>query len=249
MVKLGVSACFFYPDPGRAVFQHKSLTYLENDMARYLTQTGVLPILLPDVGDQLEAYLDEVDGVVFQGGSDLAPSSYGEEPIENGRWPGDAVRDRYELDVMDRAAKRGLPVYGICRGAQLLNVWHGGTLYQDLVTQTGTTAPHRNPELYDRTHHTLTCTPGGELARIYGRSELSVNSIHHQGIKRLGDGLRAEATCPDDGLVEAFTATNPGRQYVLGVQWHPEFSPTLGDRVADPMPLLDHFLDAVRARS
>lgn len=245
MIKLGVSACFFYPDPARKVFQHKSLSYLENDMARYLTRPGVLPILLPDVGDSLEQYFDEVDGIVFQGGSDLTPASYGEQPIEDGRWPGDAVRDRYELDLMDRAARRGLPVYGICRGAQLLNVWHQGTLFQDLVTQTKTNVPHRDPALYDRTHHAVRCTEGGVLEQVYGKSTLRVNSIHHQGIKRLGDGLVAEATSHPDGLIEAFSARDPHRQYVLGVQWHPEFSPTLGDAVEDPMPLLDHFLEAV----
>lgn len=248
MIQIGVSACFFHPDPDRPVFPHKSLAYLEGDMARYLTRPDVLPVLLPDVGDLLEAYLDRVDGIVFQGGSDLAPSSYGQAPIEDGRWPGDPERDRYELDLMDRAARRGLPVYGICRGAQLLNVWHGGTLHQDLVTQTGTTAPHRNPELYDRTHHTVACTPQGVLAGIYGRTELTVNSVHHQGIDRLGDGLVSEAICPTDGLIEAFTARDPDAQYVLGVQWHPEFSPSLGEVVVDPAPLLDHFLDAVRRR-
>ncbi|MEO0603387.1 MAG: gamma-glutamyl-gamma-aminobutyrate hydrolase family protein, partial [Myxococcota bacterium] len=241
-------ACLFPPDRERGVFWKKSLTYLENDMAHYLTREGVLPILIPEVGDRVEQYLDEVDGLVLQGGADLAPGSYGEDGIEDGRWPGDPRRDAYELDVLRRAAHRKLPIYGICRGAQLLNVWRGGTLYQDLVTQTSTEVVHQEHEAYDAVHHPVECVEGGLLASLYGATTLTVNSVHHQGVKTLGAGLAVEARAPD-GLVEAFVAEDLDDQYVLGVQWHPEFSPTLGDRVADPAPLLDHFLAAVRARA
>jgi len=247
VITLGVSACFLYPDPSRSVYSAKTLAYLEADMARYLTRDDVMPVLLPDVGDQLESLLDRVDGLVLQGGSDMAPASYGAEPIEGGRWPGDPTRDAYELDLLDRAARRNLPVYGICRGAQVLNVWRGGTLWQDLPSQVGTSGTHRDPEAYDRIHHAVQCVEGGLLAQLYGKTELRVNSIHHQAIHTLGRGLTLEATSPDDGVVEAFS--DAGEPFLLGVQWHPEFSPTLGDTVDDAERLLDYFLEVVRRRS
>ena len=96
MIKLGITACFMYPDPSRLTFGHKTLAYLEHDMSRYLSKMGVMPILLPDLPwNELEQFLREVDGIVFQGGADVSPTSYGESAIENGRWPGDAYRDQY----------------------------------------------------------------------------------------------------------------------------------------------------------
>jgi putative glutamine amidotransferase len=133
MIKIGVSACFMYPDPTRTVFGHKQLTYFEHDMSRYLSRPGVMPILLPDLPwEELEQYLNEMDGFVFQGGADISPSTYGDEMIENGRWPGDRHRDQYELKIMDWAFKNKKPIFGICRGFQLLNVYFGGKMYQDL---------------------------------------------------------------------------------------------------------------------
>ena len=105
MKKIGVSACFIYPDMKRSVFGPKSLSYLENDMAKYLAKKGILPILIPDVEkNHLNDILNEMDGFVFQGGVDLAPESYGESPI--GKWQGDVYRDRYELNILDFAIKK-----------------------------------------------------------------------------------------------------------------------------------------------
>jgi putative glutamine amidotransferase len=107
MIKIGVSACFMHPDPQRAFFGPKVLAYLEQDMARYLSRPGIMPILIPDLPEpEWSAFLGEMDGFVFQGGADLAPETYGETPIENGRWPGDRVRDLYELRIMKYAFDR-----------------------------------------------------------------------------------------------------------------------------------------------
>ena len=113
MLKIGISACFMYPDPSRTVFGKKSLNYLENDMARYIGQKGIMPVLIPDLeGEVLTDLLAEMDGFIFQGGNDLAPQSYGEEPILEGRWKGDAYRDQYELRILDYAVQAGKPVFG-----------------------------------------------------------------------------------------------------------------------------------------
>ena len=109
LIKIGVTACFMYPDVERVVFGRKSLSYFENDMFKYLTRKGVMPILIPDLeGELFEQYLNEMDAFVFQGGVDLAPETYGDEPIESGKWRGDAYRDAYELKIMDFAFKNNI---------------------------------------------------------------------------------------------------------------------------------------------
>lgn len=243
MIKLGVTSCFMYPDPNRAVFGHKTLTYFEHDMSRFLSRQGVMPILLPDLPwNELEQYLVEMDGFVFQGGADVSPKSYQEEMIENGRWPGDHHRDQYELKIMDWAFKHKKPILAICRGFQLANVYFGGTLYQDLKLQTQTQIEHRNAELYDRISHSVECTEQSLLKEIYGENQFTVNTVHHQGIKTLGRNLVVDAHCPEDQLIEAFHYADIQQQLLLAVQWHPEFSHNIKDQVISPEPLYQYFL-------
>jgi putative glutamine amidotransferase len=248
MIKIGVSSCFMYPDPNRAVFGHKTLLYLEKDMSLYLSRMGVMPILIPDLpAEQLTPYLNEMDGFVFQGGADIAPGTYGAAPIENGRWPGDAHRDQYELKIMDYAFKAKKPIFAICRGFQLTNVYFGGTLYQDLKIQTQTEITHRDAELYDRIHHTVKVTGESVFKKTNpGMEEFTVNTVHHQGIQTLGKSLVVDAISPTDNLIEAFHYDSPSQEnFVVAVQWHPEFSHTLKSTVIDPNPLYDLFLAAV----
>jgi putative glutamine amidotransferase len=243
MKKIGVSSCFMYPDTTRTFFPVKTLTYFEKDMSLFLSQKGVMPILLPDLPwEELEQYLKEMDGFVFQGGSDVSPKSYNEEMIENGRWPGDYHRDQYELKIMDWAFKNQKPILAICRGFQVANVYFGGTLFQDLKLQTNTPVEHRNAELYDKVFHEVELTKESLLKSIYPGSKITVNSVHHQGVKTLGKNLVVDATSPEDNLVEAFHYHDMNKNFVLAVQWHPEFSHTLKETVVDPKPLLDMFL-------
>ena len=247
MIRIGVSACFMYPDPSRTVFGHKQLSYFEHDMSRWLARTGVMPILIPDLtSDRLIPYLEQMDAFVFQGGADIAPGTYGATPIENGRWPGDSHRDRYELTLMDWAFRSLKPVLAICRGFQLMNVYFGGTLYQDLKIETGTPVKHRNAETYDRVNHEVECPAGSLLRVIYGQERFRVNSVHHQGVKTLGKNLKVDAHSLDDGLIEAFHYEGPEPVSFQGVQWHPEFSHTLGTQIISPEPLLDRFLKEIR---
>jgi putative glutamine amidotransferase len=248
MISIGVSACFMYPDPARTVFGHKTLAYLEQDMARFLSRKGVMPILIPDVPDEeLKQYLEKMDGFVFQGGADIAPGTYKDTPIENGRWPGDAHRDQYELKIMDYAFKNKKPILAICRGFQLANVYFGGTLYQDIATETKSPLQHRDAALYDRIHHEVECTSNSLLKSIYGKDQLKVNSVHHQAVKNLGKDLHVDAKS-EDGIIEAFHYKDLEKNYLVGVQWHPEFSHTLKDHLIDPAPLYNHFLSAVKSK-
>lgn len=244
MKKIGISSCFMYPDRDRNVFGPKSLSYMENDMANFITRKGILPVLIPDVdGSRLNVILSEMDGFVLQGGSDMAPESYGEVPI--GKWKGDAHRDQYELRILDFAVTNSVPVFGICRGFQLMNVYFGGTLYQDIETQKPEADRHRSAQLYDTIKHSINFTEGSFLDKLYGTVENpQVNTVHHQAIKTLGKDLDIYAVS-EDGLIEAFGYTKEPAGKIMGVQWHPEFSHTLKEELIDADKLYDAFLEHV----
>jgi putative glutamine amidotransferase len=249
MLRIGVSACFMYPDPNRLVFGHKTLTYIEKDMSRFLSRPDVQAIMIPDLeGDTMAAFLEGMDALVLQGGADLAPESYGEEPIEDGRWRGDSYRDEYEFTLIDYFMKRGKPILGICRGFQVLNVYFGGTLYQDIATQRPNSIKHRDAAQYDQISHDIEFMPDGLMQEIYGQgASRRVNSIHHQGVKDIGKDLQILAKCKEDGMIEAFTWTGAEPGKVMGVQWHPEFAYNFkpGGLLEAPK-LYDHFLAICR---
>ena len=247
MIKIGITSCFFYPDVSRVVFGPKSLSYVENDMFRYICQKGVLPVLIPELEkDGLYEILEELDGIIFQGGSDLAPESYGEKPIVAGKWLGDRHRDQYELEIMDFAIRKNKPILAICRGMQLMNVYFGGTLYQDISTQKKDALAHRDAIKYDTVHHQIRFTGQSTLSSIYKDIDVPiVNSVHHQGVKKIGNQLSVLAVSEEDDIVEALEYNGESQGRVLGVQWHPEFSDTLKDVVIPADRLINHFLDQV----
>ena len=248
MIKIGISSCFFYPDVSRVVFGPKSLSYVENDMFRYVSQRNVLPVLIPELErEKLHEILQELDGIIFQGGTDLAPESYGEKPIVPGRWLGDRHRDLYELAIMDYAINNDMPVLAICRGMQLMNVYFGGTLYQDIATQKQNALTHRDAIKYDTVHHKIRLTGQNTLSKIYGDIDAPVvNSVHHQAVKNIGENLIVLAVSEEDDIVEALEYKGADQGRVIGVQWHPEFSDTLKDVVIPADRLINHFLDQAR---
>lgn len=233
-----------YPDMNRTVFGPKSLSYLENDMANYVTRKGILPVLIPDVGDEyLEDILSEMDGFVLQGGSDMAPESYGESPI--GKWKGDAHRDAYELKIVDFAVKNSVPLFGICRGFQVMNVYFGGTLYQDIETQKIDADQHRSAALYDTIKHPIRFIKGSLLDRLHADVENPhVNTVHHQAVKDLGKDLEVYATS-EDGFIEAFGYAKEPAGKTMAVQWHPEFFHTLKEELISADVLYETFLEHV----
>ena len=247
MIKLAVSSCLMHPDITRTTFGPKQLDYLENDMAQYLASSDVMPVLMPDLdGDILACYMDEMDGLVLQGGADLAPETYGEEPI--GRWLGDRKRDLYEIRLIELALERKLPILGICRGMQLLNAFYGGTLYQDLETQLKPSIVHRDAIQYDSVRHSVQHTADSLLAEVYGTQTMLVNSVHHQGVKTLGQDLIVESICLDKDLIEAFRNRDLSEEFVWAVQWHPEFNHTLSGTIPSGDPILERFVAEVQRR-
>jgi len=248
-LRIGVSARIQYGDAAKPGYLKKNLYYLEQSFARWLQSAGVLVYLVPDVVDRasialtLADYALELDGLVLQGGTDISPRMYGEEPIRP-EWAGDPERDRYELDLLNRFLDAKKPVLGICRGQQLINVALGGTLYQDTATQKPGAHAHQDPAVYDDKYHHIEILPGTQLAALYpGVGRAKVNSLHHQAVKGLGTGLAVEARSIEDDVIEALRLEGP--QYVAGVQWHPEFLHGRDDGVLDAAPLLREFLQAV----
>jgi putative glutamine amidotransferase len=247
-LKIAVSACFFHADPARPIFTGKTLQYIEQSVAHWVMSQGDLAVMVPapDEEARLADYAQWLDGLVLMGGSDVWPGSYGETPLQE-RWSGDRVRDAYEMALARAFVAAGKPVFGVCRGLQLLNVAFGGTLYQDIPTQRPEALTHRDAALYDQLFHRIDFEPGTRLASLYaGQSGATVNSVHHQAIKDLAPSFAVEARCPDDGTIEAVRWRGDG--YVAAVQWHPEFHmTTASDGLIDDAPLLADFRAACHA--
>ncbi len=253
-LRIGLSARIYHPQPGATGLQSKSLQYLEQSVAHWVMSREVMVLMIPSVsGDgmvhrssiRLSDYPQYLDGLVLQGGADISPQSYGEEPLHHD-WRGDRLRDTYEMELLHEFMEAGKPVLGICRGAQLINVALGGTLYQDIPSQYENATTHLHDD-YDKFCHQVEWESGSSLARLYPAiNGGGVVSIHHQAVKALGRGLRVEARSPGDGLIEAIRLE--GKSYVVGLQWHPEFHPPGNSHLLDCTPILDEFLSIARGR-
>lgn len=196
--------------------------WLNNTYLRAVQEAGGIPILLPPHldGRALDALWSRLDGILLTGGGDVDPARFGEarHPTVDGV---SQARDRLEIEVTERALHAGRPLLAICRGIQVLNVALGGSLYQDIASDTGSTIAHDQTAPRDRpTHPVKVMVEGTRLGATLAAPEVEVNSMHHQAIKRLGRGLRDVAWAPD-GIIEGVEALAAG-PLVLGVQWHPE---------------------------
>src|SRR5574337_151631 len=194
-----------------------------------ILEAGGLPLILPTPPDEpapspregptlVDAYLDAIDGLLMTGGADIHPSFYGETILER-CGAIDEARDRFEVELVRAARSQGLPLLGICRGLQLLNVAMGGSLYQDLSYRNQTDPAHQSPREHraEPVHH-ITIVPGTRLAGILHARELRVTSTHHQIVRDLAPGLTVNAMAPD-GVIEGVEGD---RQFLLAVHWHPE---------------------------
>jgi putative glutamine amidotransferase len=184
-----------------------------------IERAGGIPVIVPLLRpDAIDALLDRVDGVCLPGGPDLQPSTYGEEPHAL-LGPTEPRVDAVELALVRAADRRNLPILGICRGMQVLNVARGGTLHQHLPDVVGDRLTHRQAKHGSVTTHRVETAPHSRLRATLGGPKLQVNSFHHQAIRKLGQDLVATAWATD-GTIEAVESSD-GR-LVLGVQWHAE---------------------------
>jgi len=198
---------------------------LSRSYADALQAAGAVAIMLPPdpwLAGHPEDALDALDALVLAGGADIDPAGYGAErdPKTVNTRP---ERDRAEIALARGALGRDLPVLGICRGMQLLNVALGGTLIQHLPADFGHTDHRRSLGSFDNADHDVRLAPGSLAARAAGETLHATKSHHHQGVARLGEGLVASGWSVLDDLVEAIEL--PDRRFVLGVQWHPEVDP------------------------
>jgi putative glutamine amidotransferase len=181
---------------------------------------GAIPVLLPPVSvETVGPLLARLDGVLFTGGEDIDPQRYGMERHETVTVV-DTRRDEFEFMLLSRARELDLPLLGVCRGCQLINVGFGGTLLQHVEGHRA----HNDPEVLTRLTQKAVVHSGSQLASILNQDTIAINSIHHQAIERLGNGLRVAAVA-EDGTVEAVELACRG-QWVVGVQWHPELIPS-----------------------
>jgi putative glutamine amidotransferase len=200
----------------------------------------ILPILTPDDADAL---LEGMAGLILTGGEDVGPEHFAEAPhAALGEVHGE--RDAFELALVDAARNRRLPTLAICRGVQVLNVALGGSLVQDLPTQWPGDISHDGEWARTARVHPAGVTPGSRLAIALGATALRVNSLHHQAVGRVADGLRVVATAPD-GAIEGVESLDDA-WWMIGVQWHPE-ELTAGEEEWD-RALFNAFADAVRVK-
>jgi putative glutamine amidotransferase len=183
-------------------------------------RAGGVPMILPPLSQpgSVAAALSKVDGVLLSGGGDINSLIYGEEPHDRSKYQ-DYLRDDVEIELVNLAIEMGLPILGVCRGIQLLNVALGGTLVQDIPTQVRGACKHYSQGINTTLLHNIDIEADSLLARVLGTTSMPVNSWHHQAVKTLGTGLRTNAIARD-GIIEGLEAED-GRP-ILAVQYHPE---------------------------
>ena len=252
-LKIGLSARLMHNPPKELGFRGKTLQYLEQSIAHWLMAHGALVFMVPTTQTgglqrtqvSMRDYVGVLDGLVLQGGADVSPTSYGEQPLRP-EWSGDRARDLYEIDLLWECVIQQKPVLGVCRGAQLINVAFGGSLWQDIRTQVPNSLGHVDHEAYDGHAHEVDFVAGSSLERLYpAQKRAKVTSIHHQAVKDLGRGLAVEAHSVPDGIIEAIRWG--GASYVLGLQWHPEFHSKHGESLLDCSAVLTEFMQSARA--
>lgn len=183
---------------------------------------GGVPVILPPLTtpERAARALEIVDALVFPGGDDLPPDTYGQSPLECSRYvPVETTRLRAGQELLRAAARSHRPVLGVCYGHQLLNVMLGGDMVQDIPLLVPGSLEHRSHEGVDALHE-VSLEPGSRLAELVGGARVRVNSSHHQSVGRAGKGLRVVARSPD-GVIEAVEGEDATR-FLVGVQWHPE---------------------------
>jgi putative glutamine amidotransferase len=196
------------------------MNYMYEEYGRAVLKAGGAPVILPVAQDPetFNVLFERMDGLILSGGPDLNPKFYGDQPVHE-MGDVDEDLDLMEIEAAKKALEKNIPVLGICRGLQVLNVSRGGTLFQDIPTQVKDAIGHNQKADKGTLTHSIRIEKGTLLHRIIRKGEIWVNGKHHQAVRRLSPDFIISARAPD-GIVEAIE--HPSKPFVLGVQWHPE---------------------------
>ncbi|MTI65758.1 MAG: gamma-glutamyl-gamma-aminobutyrate hydrolase family protein [Firmicutes bacterium] len=214
---IGISAELKVDESGR--FPGYRRVYVNEDYIKSVELVGGVPIIIPltDNEENIKKCIERMDGLILSGGHDVTPLSYGEEPLQK---LGNILpeRDKFDLKLLKKAYELNKPILGICRGHQIINVFFGGNIYQDLSYIEGCKIKHDQYNLSNIVTHTVEVKENTILREVLGK-EILTNSFHHQVIKDVAPGFIISAKAKD-GVIEAIE--KKGEQFILGVQWHPE---------------------------
>ena len=199
----------------------KIYSVINNDYIKAVQKAGGIPILIPFSSniENIKEYIDKIQGIIFTGGEDISPLVYNEDPLKEVECIIEE-RDRFELELFKEVYEKQIPILGICRGLQLINIALGGNLYQDINFQIPNSYGHapKNTSRHNL-YHSVKIEKDSKLFDIFKTEDLKVNSFHHQSIKKLGTDLKITALS-NDGIIEAVESTN--EKFLVAVQWHPE---------------------------
>ncbi len=186
-----------------------------------IADAGGVPVILSyyNSSQMLDVIINKCDGIIFTGGQDVSPEIYFENPSSKLKKTC-SIRDEFEVPLLKKALDANLPILGICRGLQLINAVLGGKLYQDIPSQLPTHITHSQQKPYDAYIHNVKLIQDSPLNKLLGQNEIFVNSLHHQGVKKLANCLKPMAVS-EDGLIEAFYSIE--HNFLWAVQWHPEY--------------------------
>ncbi|AOT70584.1 hypothetical protein Gferi_13980 [Geosporobacter ferrireducens] len=213
------------------------------DNIKCIEKSGGIPIPIPvfeDNDEYITEIIERLDGILLTGGSDIHPEEYGQD-VKIGLGTVVPERDIFELKLCKKALELNKPILGICRGLQIINVFFGGTLYQDLKETKFTTIEHRGTMLPKFSYcHSINVDTNSKIYTAFGRNKIMVNSFHHQGVDKIGDGLKKTAWA-EDGMVEGIEHID--YPFVVGVQWHPE---AMVDKYEEHLKLFRLFVNEVK---
>lgn len=215
---IGISGNHLVDEGGPFAGYHRA--YVNHDYVRSITEAGGVPMVIPfnEDAEAVKECVARIDALLMTGGHDICPLNYGEEPHQKigPVWP---ERDAFDLLLIKEAEKRRIPIMGICRGLQILNVAHGGTLYQDLSLDKNCYIKHAQKQDPATATHSILIEEGSRLAKIIGQCQWVTNSHHHQTVHKVGEGFKVTARAKD-GTVESLEGTN--YSYLMAYQFHPE---------------------------
>ncbi len=207
--------------------KHYHRTTVCIDYAESIVKAGGIPLIIPVLSDRevIKSQLELVDGLLMSGGADINPRYYNQDFLEGMKLVS-PERDRHEWIILEEFLPTNKPILGVCRGMQMINIFNGGTLHQDIKNMTENTLKHIQDYLPELEVHKVNIKKNSVLNNLFGE-ELVTNSFHHQALDKIGEGLKVVATTKD-GIVEAIESKED--RFLLGVQWHPEMMTARGSK-------------------